>query len=106
MTVRLVAKASPAKRPEHILWTFAQRQAHRAGAHTDPGRKGPARAADLRVEPPTIDSADLLWSRTLEDGRDVGALADERKNAFLARGWVEADLTAVERTPDTGLKSS
>lgn len=80
----------------------------RAGAHTDdPGRKGPARAADLGVEPTNDRQRRISYGRPRsEDGRDVRALADERNNAFLARGWVEADLTAVERTPDTGLKWS
>jgi hypothetical protein len=29
----------------------------------------------------------LLWSQVMRDGRDVGALAEEKRRDFLARGW-------------------
>lgn len=91
MTTRLTGPTNPAHFTEHVLWTL------RKGGRIAQAR---TRLIPIGNEPdlciyvsngPTVGVDDMLWSVTLKDGRDVGALSEERKAAFLERGWIEVD---------------
>jgi len=98
MAVRLTSPPNPQHLPEHVLWTM------RKGGRIAEARTRMVPIGDglpeLRVymsNGPTVKVTDLLWSQTLKDGRDAGALAEERKSAFLSRGWA----AIVEQTEET-----
>ena len=92
MTTRFTGPTNPEHFSEHVLWTL-RKGGRIAQART---RLIPIgnRQSELRIyvsNGPTVDIDDLWWSVRLKDGRDVGALSEERKAAFLERGWIEVD---------------
>ena len=92
MTTRLTGPPNPEHFAEHVLWTLRKgRRIAEARTPLIPIGNG---QLELRIYVsigPAVDVGDLLWSVTLKDGRDVGALSEERKAAFLERGWIEVD---------------
>jgi hypothetical protein len=92
MTTRLTKPTNPEHSTEHVLWTLRKgRRLAQARTPLIPIGNG---QLELRIYVgigPTVDVDDLLWSVTLKDGRDLGALSEERKAAFLERGWIEVD---------------
>jgi hypothetical protein len=65
--------------PEHPLWTL-QKGKRTAEARTRMTPLGP----ELRI----YYNGELLRSEIPRDGREVGALAEEARQAWIARGWM------------------
>jgi hypothetical protein len=96
MMVRFTDPANPEHLYEHVLWTL--RKSDRiveARTRLVPFSDG---LPELRIyvsNGPMLVT-DLLWSCTLQDLQDVGSLSEERRAAFLDRGWIEVDRAERE----------
>jgi hypothetical protein len=78
--------AAPAAVVEHLLWTLTKgvgRAEMRVRVHP--------LGHELRALVDRGEGLSLLWSQVYRhgDGVDLGALADENKGFWLARGWIE-----------------
>lgn len=80
MSVGFSRARNPRAIPEYHLWRLKK------GARVAEAR---TRMTPLGPELLIYVGGELVWSQVLRDGRDVGALSDERRQAFLGRGWSE-----------------
>ena len=94
MTTRLIGPTNPDHFTEQVLWTLRKGGRIAQGrTRLNPIGNG---ARELRIyvsDGPTVDVDNMLWSVTLRDLRAVDRLSQERKAAFLERGWIEGDGT-------------
>jgi hypothetical protein len=83
--------ADPRKIPEHTLSTLVKGN-RRAEART---RQVYAGRPELRFYVSGSSGAlDLVWSQVMTNGLELGALADQKRAEFEAKGW------ALEAPPD------
>lgn len=77
MSIAFSKPRQPEAIPEHSLWTLTKDTRTEAHVRMTPG------GIELRF----YVHGELIWSQLFRDGRELGALAEQKQAEFEALGW-------------------